>query len=413
MKPLKICMVTTFYPPHNFGGDGVFVKRLATALANDGQEVHVVYDLDAYAICGGNEPASEKPDDVPGITRHALGGAKPNTLDLVAVHQLGRPVAKRRRLKQLLEMDFDVIHFHNVSLIGGPDVLNLGKGVKLCTLHDHWFVCATHALWRFDSEACTKRTCVSCSIAAKRPPQLWRWTKAIAEAGKNVTFIAPSEFAKQSHINNGFPATISVLPHFIPDSYLAEKSGSDNEQPAHSRPYFLFTGRLEKLKGVQFLIEQFQTYDAADLIIAGRGGYERELMRLAAGLNHVHFAGRVDVARLNQLYRQAIAVVVPSLCYETFGLVPLEAFAQGTPAIVSNRGALPELIAGGGGMTYNDGAELVAAMEQLRSNDTLRQKLAAEGLANLEANYTQQRHLLAYYDMIAGLTGSKSMQGVR
>jgi glycosyltransferase involved in cell wall biosynthesis len=405
-------MVTTFYPPYNFGGDGIFVKRLATALANDGHDVHVVYDLDAYAACAGDERTADVPDDVPGITRHPLGGAKPNSMDLVAVHQLGRPVGKRARLKQLLDGNFDVLHFHNVSLIGGPEVLTLGKGVKVCTLHDHWFVCGTHALWRFDTEACTKRTCLSCSIAAKRPPQLWRWTRAVADAGKNVTFMAPSQFAKQSHIDNGFPATIRVLPHFVPDSFLSEKAGSENENAAHSRPYFLFVGRLEKLKGAQFLIEQFQTYDAADLIITGRGGYEKELMRLAGGLTHVHFAGRVDVARLNQLYRQAIAVIVPSLCYETFGLVPLEAFAQGTPAIVSNRGALPELITGGGGLSYNDGAELVAAMEKLRLNDTLRGQLGAEGLANLKANYTQQRHLLAYYDMIAELAGSRSMQEV-
>jgi glycosyltransferase involved in cell wall biosynthesis len=405
-------MVTTFYPPYNFGGDGIFVKRLATALANDGHDVHVVYDLDAYAVCAGDEPTADLPDDVPGITRHVLGGAKPNTMDLVAVHQLGRPMGKRKQLAQLLDQDFDVLHFHNVSLIGGPEVLKLGKGVKLCTLHDHWFVCATHALWRFDSEACTQRTCFSCSIAAKRPPQLWRWTQAVADAGKNVTFIAPSKFAKQSHINNGFPATIRVLPHFMPDSFVAEKLSSANEQPAHSRPYFLFVGRLEKLKGAQFLIEQFQTYDAADLIIAGRGGYEKELMSMAAGLDHVHFAGKVAVSRLNQLYRQAIAAIVPSLCYETFGLVPLEAFAQATPAIVSNRGALPEVIAGGGGVSYNDGPELIAAMEKLRSNDSLQRQLGAEGLANLEANYTQQRHLLAYYDMIAELTGSRSMQEV-
>jgi hypothetical protein len=51
-------------------------------------------------------------------------------------------------------------------------------------------------------------------------------------------------------------------------------------------------------------------------------------------------------------------------------------------------------------------------MEQLRSSDSARDQMGAQGLANLQANYTQQRHLLAYYDMIAELTGSRSMQEV-
>jgi len=408
-------MVTTFYPPYNFGGDGIFVQRLATALANDGHDVHVVHDRDAYAFCAGGKAAEQAVVDAPGITRHLLGEGAKNEIDLVAVHQLGRPVQKLGQLKQLLNSDFDVIHFHNVSLLGGPEILKYGgNAVKLCTLHDHWFVCATHALWRFGQEACTTRTCFSCTIKAKRPPQLWRWTAAVANAAKNIdAFIAPSQFARQSHINNGFPAPIRVLPHFIPDSFLEDAATMQlDRSAAHPRPYFMFVGRLEKLKGAQFLIEQFKQYDAADLLIVGAGDYEPELRNAAAGLNHVHFVGKVDSTRLNQLYRQAIAIVVPSLCYETFGLVALEAFAQGTAAIVTNLGALPELIRDGGGLSYNNGSELIEAMEKLRTNDQLRRQLGLDGLANLKSNYTQQRHLLAYYDMIAELTGSRSMQEV-
>ena len=46
MRPLKICMVTTFYPPYNFGGDGIYAYRLTNALARRCHEVHAIYDLD-------------------------------------------------------------------------------------------------------------------------------------------------------------------------------------------------------------------------------------------------------------------------------------------------------------------------------------------------------------------------------
>ncbi len=45
---LKIAMLTTFYPPYNFGGDGIGIKRLATALADRGHAVTVIHDKDAY-----------------------------------------------------------------------------------------------------------------------------------------------------------------------------------------------------------------------------------------------------------------------------------------------------------------------------------------------------------------------------
>jgi glycosyltransferase involved in cell wall biosynthesis len=434
-------MVTTFYPPFNFGGDGVAVERLSHALANDGHEVHVLHDRDAYEFCsrqgkfdsapapGENDrelgsdngllqapsspPDNGKSDGAAGTVRiHTLGDGNIDMIDLLARHQLGRPVKRKAEIEQILGSGFDVIHFHNISLMGGPEILKLGNGVKLCTLHDHWFVCGTHVLWRYNQEACTRRTCFSCTLASKRPPQMWRYTDAVAQAAKHVNaFIAPSEFAKQSHKRNGFPADIRVLPHFIPDDYLidpAKAQSADNDQTASSargpsRPYFLFVGRLEKLKGVQFLIEVFRNYEKADLVVVGTGNYAEELRAQAANLSHIHFTGRIDKQKLRPLYKNALAAIVPSLTYETFGLTAVESFACGTPVLVNDLGALPEVIKDGGGLKYETAEELTQAMERLRTDKDYRKKLVREAYENLKANYTQQRHLKQYYDMILEL----------
>jgi glycosyltransferase involved in cell wall biosynthesis len=164
MKPLKFCMVTTFYPPYNFGGDGIFVERLVHALARHGHTIDVIHDVDAFAL-----NAKILPDPVTSqyaeIKIHSLSGM--GTMDLLLSHQLGRPVGKHRQIKAILEQnDFDVIHFHNISLLGGPDVLKYGNAIKLCTFHDRWFICAMHVLWRFDREVCSKRTCIRKTTAA-------------------------------------------------------------------------------------------------------------------------------------------------------------------------------------------------------------------------------------------------------
>ena len=70
-------------------------------------------------------------------------------------------------------------------------------------------------------------------------------------------------------------------------------------------------------------------------------------------MSNVHFAGMLAYPDLLRLYKGARALIVPSLFHETFGYVVLEAFSAGTPAIVHNRGALPELLReSGGGDVY-------------------------------------------------------------
>jgi glycosyltransferase involved in cell wall biosynthesis len=398
MKKLKFCMVTTFYPPYNFGGDGIFVQRLVNALARRGHTIHVIHNIDAFALQSKRLP-NPVPPEYPNITIHALSDmGKP---DLLLSHQLGRPVGKYNQIQAILEQtDFDVIHFHNISLLGGPDILQYGNAIKICTLHDHWFVCAMHVLWRFDREICQERTCLRCTLTGKRPPQLWRYTNSVANATRHVDiFIAPSHFACRSHLANGFPAAISYLPHFLPVPE-SKTIVNDHSFTSHPKPYFLFVGRLEKIKGVQALLEQFRSYHAADLLIAGSGIYEAELQQMAQGLAHVHFLGKVDYVHLQELYHRAIAVIIPSLCYETFGLVAIEAFAVGTPAIVHDLGALPETVQTGGGLIYQTPEELLSAMEALRTQSQLRRQLGEQSYRIFLETYTEEKHVQQYYKLI-------------
>ena len=58
MSPLRFCMITTFFPPYAFGGDAVFIYRLANMLARRGHEVAVIHCVDSYrALAKGPLPA--------------------------------------------------------------------------------------------------------------------------------------------------------------------------------------------------------------------------------------------------------------------------------------------------------------------------------------------------------------------
>ncbi len=131
--------------------------------------------------------------------------------------------------------------------------------------------------------------------------------------------------------------------------------------------------------------------------MAGDGDFEPELRRQAAGLGHVRFLGRVHPEELGALYRGALAVLVPTVGYEVFPFVALEALSQGVPVIARDRGGQAEAVAvSGGGLTYRTEAELVDAMERLRVDPALRGELGARGRAAWLEHWSEESHLRTY-----------------
>src|SRR5262245_14429380 len=101
LRPLNFCMITTFYPPYHFGGDGVFVYRLAEALAARGHRVDVLHSLDAYRLRHPGEPEIAFTHH-PNVTRHALKSSWPSVATLLS-HQLGGPARYAAQLRAQLE----------------------------------------------------------------------------------------------------------------------------------------------------------------------------------------------------------------------------------------------------------------------------------------------------------------------
>jgi glycosyltransferase involved in cell wall biosynthesis len=216
-------------------------------------------------------------------------------------------------------------------------------------------------------------------------------------------FIGPSQFVIDVHHKHGFPQPIRRIPYFLPDTELS-KALEPVEALEIVEPYFLFVGRLEKIKGVQVLIEAFRHYRNANLLIAGTGTYRETLEEMADGLPHVRFLGMLDHAKLRPLYQQAIATIMPSLCYETFGWPILESLMTKTPVIVPDLGALPEIVrATQGGLVYDDREGLVEKMEELRGQPEWRDELGRRGYQNALEKYSEAHHIGLYHQLITEL----------
>lgn len=399
-KPLRFLHLTTFYPPYSFGGDATYLYRLCHQLGDRGHQVDVVHCVDAYHLLHP-DPVEIQYDEHPRVTRHELRSGW-GWLSPFLTQQTGYPFLKASRIKQLVrENHYDVIHYHNTSLLG-PKALELpfpDPSVKLYTTHEHWLVCPMHVLWKFNRQACDKPECLKCVLQGRRPPQLWRWTGMLKRSSRAVDrFVSPSRFTSRMHAARGFEQPVGHLPYFI------DPVDTDWQTPAprpHARRYFLFVGRLEKIKGLQTLIPLWKQVPDADLLVAGSGNMAEELRALAADNPAIHFLGPQNQRALGALYYHAEASIIPSITYETFGMISIESFARKTPVIVRDLGALPEVVnEAQGGFVYRTDEELLGAVRQLLDDAPTRNRLGEQGYRAFIEKWSTEAHLRQYYQLI-------------
>ena len=70
-RPLRFYMITTFYPPYTFGGDGIFAYRLSNEKARRGRRVDVIHCIDAYRLLARQELARAH-DDHPNVAVYGI-----------------------------------------------------------------------------------------------------------------------------------------------------------------------------------------------------------------------------------------------------------------------------------------------------------------------------------------------------
>jgi glycosyltransferase involved in cell wall biosynthesis len=400
-RPLNFLHLTTFYPPYSFGGDAMYIYRLSHALGDEGHQVDVIHCIDSYHLLHPAKPEISFKEH-PNVKRHGLQ-SKFGWLSPLLTQQTGQPYLKLNEIHKILESKpYDVIHYHNISLLG-PEIMTVqpskGHSIKLYTTHEHWLVCPMHVLWKFNRRVCEKPGCLWCMLIGKRPPQLWRYNNMIAHTSRYIDqFLSPSRFTAQMHALRGFQPIVAHLPYFI------ERADNDWKNPTtfpHDKPYFLMVGRLEVIKGFQTVISEWDNVKDYDLLIAGNGKFENQLRLQAASNPRIKFLGVLSQKELGSFYYHAIATIVPSITYETFGIIIVESFARKTPVIVRDLGALPEIVHdSGGGYIFKNNQELQEAINCLGTSRQRRAELGEKGYHAFERLWSKEAHLKLYFDFL-------------
>jgi glycosyltransferase involved in cell wall biosynthesis len=323
------------------------------------------------------------------------------------------PRADRELREILIRESPEVAHFHNTFPLISPSAYYACRaaGVPVVqTLHNFRLLCPAanlfrsggicmecvhHSLSRSISHACyhdsrIATAAVAGMLAVHRILQTW-------DSQVDLFFVC-SEFARQTFIGAGWDeARLRVKPNFIPripEDFAGEKNTA------------LFLGRLSPEKGPQLLpLAWSKLAEAIPLEIAGEGplriALESECARRR--LRNVHFFGWLGAPAAMNLLRSARFLIVPSVCYEGFPLVVVEAYASGVPVIVAGHGGLAEIVSDGStGLHFRPGdaedlsVKVAWAWTHPREMETIGQAARAEfetkytagaALEHLEAGY--------------------------
>jgi len=196
----------------------------------------------------------------------------------------------------------------------------------------------------------------------------------------------PSAYVKRKVMKRFELSHVTVTPNGV-DRSLFHPGAIQTRFDPPAR-YVLFVGTLEPRKNLGTLLHSWNEikddFKETWLLITGISGNVFKTVNLSPGMERVHFLGYVDDETLAGLYANATVFVLPSQ-EEGFGLPALEAMASGTPVIVSDGGALPE-VTGEAGMIFclTDAGSLTKALRECLSSARLRASLREKGLERAE-----------------------------
>jgi phosphatidylinositol alpha-mannosyltransferase len=162
--------------------------------------------------------------------------------------------------------------------------------------------------------------------------------------------VAVSPSAKSS-ISRYFPGNnVEIIPNGVDTKRFSPK-GEKIKKFCDKKINILFTGRIEKRKGLIYLLQAYallkKKHPEIRLIIVGRGPLEKELKKYVRdnSIEDVNFEGFVGINELPKYYKTAHIYSSPALFGESFGIVLLEAMAAGVPVVAFNISGYNDVVA--------------------------------------------------------------------
>lgn len=259
-------------------------------------------------------------------------------------------------IKKIIKKEnVDIVHVHNTLNLISPAVYYAALKMKkpvVQTVHNFRLLCPGATFYR-DGHIC--EDCVTKGLGCALKHSCYRGSKAqtlicVISAlfhrmtgiyGK-INYICLTEFNKKKLLNlkQIKENRIFIKPNFV--------ESTDKIIPAEDREnQFVFAGRLDKLKGIDILLETWKKIEGntSKLIIFGTGPLEEWCKTfITENRCDVEVRGFVSNEEVKRIISKSRAVILPTQWYEGFPMIVVESFAAGTPVICSDLGNVGCLI---------------------------------------------------------------------
>lgn len=333
------------------------------------------------------------------------------------------PASLLRTRRALREFRPDLMHIHNVFSTATPAVVWAAWWCKtpvVMTLHNFRLLCPSATLLHegriyerslsafFPWDAVRRRVYRGSLLQTLALALSITLHRVIGTWNRVSVFLVLSEFSRSKFLASrlGSPADRYV----IKPNFTAGMDESTGKPPKRPRDGFLFVGRLSPEKGLAVLLQAFDG-SPHRLVIVGEGPLQAQVEAAVARHPHWTFLGAQPPSAVQRLMGEAQALVFPSICYETFGMVAIEAFAAATPVIASRLGGLAEIVQDGVNGLHVEPGNAVAlrtALDRLAGDETLRTTLGDHAHETWTRLYTpaanHDRLLAAYHQALQAAT---------
>lgn len=314
----------------------------------------------------------------------------------------------------------DIVHLHNPFPLISPWIVRTAKaaGIPVVqTVHNYRHVCPAATFFR-DGHIC--HDCEGRRVAW--PAALHGCYRGSAMQSAGMALAIAAHRSTWRLIDRYLAISDAVATHLrdagVPAERIIVRTNAvrDPGPPAPLGRGLLFAGRLHPEKGYELLLSAWHASGLAgrtELVIAGDGDGRPAVEAVAGAASSVRYMGSVDARTVEQLVREARAVVVPSLWEEPFGLAVIEGFAGGRPVIGTAVGAIQRLVDDEVGWLVQPTPEAVAtAMVAATGSDADARGAAAR--RRYEALYSPVRAVErleeAYRSVIAEAAGAAADQ---
>ncbi|MBC7129416.1 MAG: glycosyltransferase family 4 protein [Thermoplasmatales archaeon] len=397
---MKICFITSLYPPIAFGGATGVAQMEAEYLTNKGNRVFVITTSPdkSYHIEWINNvkvyrlPPSNIYTFYENFKNQNLHGL-PSKILWHIIDTFNFKIANK--VREIINKEKpDIIHVHNFKGLS-TIFFNKIKAPIVFTAHDYSILCPKANLLRSDDTICKKKL-LPCSVYTII-------NRALLDNKIDVV-ISPSEFLIGKFKENGLFKKAKLIS--LPNPIKLNKRRSPPK--FYDKLRILYVGELSKSKGLHVLIKAFKKISNATLHIYGKGKDENYFKKMAKNNEDMIFHGYANgFEELKEAYERANVTVVPSIWYEVFGMIIIESFVCSTPVVASRIGGIPELVRDGyNGFLFEPGNvdELADILNEISGNPRILRKLE-KGARESSKKYDIKEHINKLEEIYRSLTG--------